>query len=49
MFAPARVPARFQATYSPAMALRPLQIRATAMDGTLMIPGEVALCPATRA
>jgi pimeloyl-ACP methyl ester carboxylesterase len=43
MFAPARVPARFQAAYSPAMALRPSQIRATAMDGTLMIPGAVAL------
>ncbi len=43
MFSPARVPARFQAEYSPAMALRPSQIRATSMDGTLMIPGAIAL------
>jgi pimeloyl-ACP methyl ester carboxylesterase len=43
MFSPARVPARFQAEYSPAMALRPSQIRATSMDGALMIPGAVAL------
>jgi pimeloyl-ACP methyl ester carboxylesterase len=43
MFSPARVPARFQAKYSPAMALRPSQIRATSMDGALMIPGALAL------
>ena len=43
MFSPARVPARFQAEYSPAMALRPWQIRATSMDGALMIPGAAAL------
>ena len=43
MFSPARVPARFQAEYSPAMALRPSQIRATSMDGALMIPGALAL------
>ncbi len=43
MFSPARVPARFQAEYSPAMALRPSQIRATAMDGALMVPGALAL------
>jgi pimeloyl-ACP methyl ester carboxylesterase len=43
MFSPARVPARFQAEYSPAMALRPSQIRATSVDGALMIPGAVAL------
>ena len=43
MFSPARVPARFQAEYSPAMALRPSQIRATSVDGTLMIPGALAL------
>jgi pimeloyl-ACP methyl ester carboxylesterase len=43
MFSPARVPARFEAEYSPAMALRPSQIRATSMDGALMIPGAVAL------
>lgn len=43
MFSPARVPGRFQAEYSPAMALRPSQIRSTSMDGALMIPGAVAL------
>ena len=43
MFSPARVPARFRADYSPAMALRPSQIRATSMDGALMIPGALAL------
>src|SRR5215212_5111272 len=43
MFSPARVPARFQAEYSPGMALRPSQIRATSMDGALMIPGALAL------
>jgi pimeloyl-ACP methyl ester carboxylesterase len=43
MFSPARVPARFQAEYSPAMALRPSQIRASSVDGALMIPGALAL------
>jgi pimeloyl-ACP methyl ester carboxylesterase len=43
MFSPARVTPRFQAEYSPAMALRPSQIRATAQDGALMIPGALAL------
>lgn len=43
MFSPARVPTRFQAEYSPAMALRPSQIRATSVDGALMIPGAIAL------
>lgn len=43
MFSPARVPERFQAEYSPALALRPSQIRATSMDGALMIPGALAL------
>lgn len=43
MFSPARVPARFQAEYSSAMALRPSQIRATSIDGVLMIPGALAL------
>jgi pimeloyl-ACP methyl ester carboxylesterase len=43
MFSPARVPARFQAEYSPAMALRPSQIRATSVDGALMIPGALRL------
>jgi pimeloyl-ACP methyl ester carboxylesterase len=43
MFSPARVPARFRAEYSPAMALRPSQIRATSVDGALMVPGALAL------
>lgn len=43
MFSPARVPDRFRAKYSPAMALRPSQIRATSVDGVLMIPGAIAL------
>lgn len=43
MFSPARVPARFEAEYSSAMALRPSQIRATSVDGALMIPGALAL------
>jgi pimeloyl-ACP methyl ester carboxylesterase len=43
MFSPARVPARFQDEYSAALALRPSQIRATSMDGALMIPGALAL------
>ena len=43
LFSPAQVPTRFQAEYSPAMALRPSQIRATSMDGALMIPGVLSL------
>jgi pimeloyl-ACP methyl ester carboxylesterase len=43
MFSPASVPPRFQAEYSPAMALRPSQIRATSVDGALMIPGALNL------
>jgi len=43
MFSPAPVPGRFRAEYSDAMALRPSQIRATSMDGALMIPGALAL------
>jgi pimeloyl-ACP methyl ester carboxylesterase len=43
MFSPARATVRFQAEYSPALALRPSQIRATSMDGALMIPGALAL------
>lgn len=43
MFSPARVPIRFQAEYSPAMVLRPSQIRAAMVDGALMIPGALAL------
>jgi pimeloyl-ACP methyl ester carboxylesterase len=41
MFSPARVTSRFQVEYSPAMALRPSQIRATSVDGALMIPGAI--------
>jgi pimeloyl-ACP methyl ester carboxylesterase len=43
MFSPSRVPDRFQAEYSTAMALRPSQIRATSLDGVMMIPGALAL------
>jgi pimeloyl-ACP methyl ester carboxylesterase len=43
LFSPAAVPAQFQAEYSPAMALRPSQIRATSLDGALMIPGALSL------
>jgi pimeloyl-ACP methyl ester carboxylesterase len=43
MFSPARVPERFHAEYSRAMALRPSQIRATSVDGFLMIQGALAL------
>jgi pimeloyl-ACP methyl ester carboxylesterase len=43
LFSPAPVPARFQEEYSPAMALRPSQIRATSVDGALMIPGALSL------
>ncbi len=43
LFSPARVTERFQAEYSPGMALRPSQIRATSVDGALMIPGALAL------
>jgi pimeloyl-ACP methyl ester carboxylesterase len=43
MFSPARVPAQFQSEYSSAMALRPSQIRATSVDGALMIPSVLRL------
>lgn len=43
MFSPAPVSRRFQAEYSDALALRPSQIRATSVDGTLMIPGALSL------
>jgi pimeloyl-ACP methyl ester carboxylesterase len=43
MFSPAPVTARFKREYSDAMALRPSQIRATSMDGALMIPGALGL------
>ena len=43
MFSPASATARFKREYSDAMALRPSQIRATSMDGALMIPGALGL------
>jgi pimeloyl-ACP methyl ester carboxylesterase len=43
LFSPGPVPERFKAEFSTAMALRPSQIRATAEDGALMIPGALAL------
>ena len=43
LFSPAPVPPRFQREYSPAMALRPSQIRASSEDGALMIPAVLAL------
>jgi pimeloyl-ACP methyl ester carboxylesterase len=43
MFSPAPVPPRFRAEYSSAMALRPSQIRATSVDGALMVPGALNL------
>jgi pimeloyl-ACP methyl ester carboxylesterase len=43
MFAPSPMTPRFEKEYSTAMALRPWQIRATASDGTLMVPSAVDL------
>ena len=43
LFSPGAVPARFDAAFSTAMAVRPSQIRATSQDGALMIPGALAL------
>ena len=43
LFSPAPIPERFAREYSPAMALRPSQIRATSEDGALMIPCVLAL------
>jgi pimeloyl-ACP methyl ester carboxylesterase len=44
MFAPKPVTARFHAEYCAAMALRPFQIRATCVDGALMVPATMKLC-----
>jgi len=41
MFSPLPVPTRFRSEYSDAMALRPSQIRATSVDGALMILGAL--------
>jgi pimeloyl-ACP methyl ester carboxylesterase len=43
MFSPADVPSRFEAEYPTALVLRPSQIRTTALDGALMIPGALSL------
>ncbi|MBV8914890.1 MAG: alpha/beta hydrolase [Acetobacteraceae bacterium] len=43
MFAPSPMTPRFTKEYSTAMALRPWQIRATASDGTLMVPSAAGL------
>jgi pimeloyl-ACP methyl ester carboxylesterase len=43
MFSPAPVTERFEREYSDAMALRPSQVRATSVDGALMIPGALRL------
>jgi pimeloyl-ACP methyl ester carboxylesterase len=43
MFAPSPMTDRFRAEYSMAMALRPSQIRATVVDGTLMVPCAASL------
>jgi pimeloyl-ACP methyl ester carboxylesterase len=43
MFSPAAVTKRFRRDYSDAMALRPFQIRASSVDGTLMIPCALGL------
>ena len=43
LFSPGAVSARFQAEFSTGMAVRPSQIRATAEDGALMIPGALSL------
>jgi len=44
LFAPAPVPARFRTEYASGMALRPSQVRATAVDGTLLVPSVMSLC-----
>ncbi len=43
LFAPAPVPPRFRREYAAAMALRPSQVRATAVDGTLMVASVMGL------
>jgi pimeloyl-ACP methyl ester carboxylesterase len=43
LFSPGAIPERFNTEFSTAMACRPSQIRATAEDGALMIPGALAL------
>ena len=43
LFSPGSIPDRFKREFSTGMAVRPSQIRATAEDGALMIPGALAL------
>ena len=43
LFSPGSIPARFEREFSTGMAVRPSQIRATAEDGALMIPGALTL------
>jgi pimeloyl-ACP methyl ester carboxylesterase len=43
MFAPAPMTGRFSAEYSTGLALRPSQIRATCVEGTLMVPNAMSL------
>jgi pimeloyl-ACP methyl ester carboxylesterase len=43
MFAPSPMTPRFAREYSSAMELRPSQLRASAVDGTLMVPGAMSL------
>jgi pimeloyl-ACP methyl ester carboxylesterase len=43
MFAPTPVTPRFDAEYRSSMALRPTQIRATCVDGALMVPSTMKL------
>jgi pimeloyl-ACP methyl ester carboxylesterase len=43
MFAPSPMTDRFKAEYSTGLALRPSQIRATVVDGTMMVPSAASL------
>jgi pimeloyl-ACP methyl ester carboxylesterase len=45
MFAPSRVTERFKREFSTAMAVRPWQIRASALDGVGMVPDASRLSP----
>jgi pimeloyl-ACP methyl ester carboxylesterase len=45
MFAPSRVTERFKREFSTAMAVRPWQIRASALDGVAMVPDASRLSP----
>lgn len=43
MFAPLAVPDHFKSNYATSMVLRPMQLRATSVDGALMIPSVLAM------